>query len=121
MVLGAVSRQLVPLADEELGERLRVRAHLVRVRVRVRVRFRVRGRLRMRVRVRVRVRVRIRVRVRVRVRVRGAHLLGVRLELGRGHLLELRGQAGDLVVVRPTWLGLGSVLGLGFWLGSGSR
>ena len=56
MVLGAVGRQLVPLADEELGERLRVRAHL----------------------------------------------LGVRLELGRGHLLELRGKAGDLVVVRPT-------------------
>ena len=56
MVLRAVSSQLVALADEELGERLRVRAHL----------------------------------------------LGVRLELGCGHLLELRGQTGDLVVVRPT-------------------
>ena len=32
----------------------------------------------------------------------GADLLGVGLELGRGDLLELRGQAGDLVVVRST-------------------
>ena len=74
-----------PLAGEELGERLRVSAHLVRVRVRLRVRLRVR------VRVRVRVRFRVGVRVRVRVRVRGAHLLGVRLELGRGHLVRVKG------------------------------
>ena len=35
------------------------------------------------------------------------------------HLLELRGQAGDLVVVRPAWLGLG--LGLGLGSGGGLR
>ena len=54
VVLGAVRRELVPLAHEEGRERRGVRLHL----------------------------------------------LGVQLELGRGNLLELRGEAGDLVVVR---------------------